>query len=1141
MKVKNYIQIFRFHFLKYILFGNIIYIGILGAILFALLIFLETIFYFSPATKLFVIYLLISLSIIFVLYWLVLFYMAKNEKVRSYRINKFAFILGEKLFPNKKDSIINALQLENESNNNESQSLASAYIESTFKRLKELDISLLIINKDRIKLKTILLATWIIVIITFSFNYQISSKSYYRWSNPHKTFLAPKPFALISTTGSLHILGGEKPNISIKASSIISDTVVLKLVPTQVSTQKRDSLTLNFSHPSTENGEFHFELPELYQDYSYQALVNAKHFWESWETVTTAPETIFVTDRPSFETFLTTITPPKYSKLENLTQEGNIAAIKGLKGSEILIEVTSNRPLQTAYLNLNDKKINMVNSYDSASGGFTLLEEGQFTVNLVDKRGITNRDPIAYSLEILPDNFPILNVIKPAPIIELGNNQIIPIHLDIIDDFGFTDLQLAYEIRKPAYLQDDSFVAMFTINELLPDSIIQSVQMLWEVGDMFLMPDDEIHFHFELTDNDNISGPKKTISNTFIARVPSLTDLFENIADSEEEFFDNMTQEFENIQDIKEEFESLELKMLKEEELNWDQKQSVQNAIENAKKELTRLEKLSESIESITNQADKHKLFSPQLLEKFDELSKLINDIVPESLQNNLEDLQQALDELDMNSLQDALNDLAENMDQIESDLDRYLDIFKRFQAEQKLDEIQKRLQQLFEQQNAINKEINKLDQDSKSATAQRFSQEQQRNLDEFENILSLMDDASSIVEPYSKTSSEELSSLFESELSEETELSLTEAYENLKNENFQEAQISSTSSLYNLDNMMQKMRNIEQGFQKETVSKMAKKFEKLMQNLLYLSSQEENLKSEVDEAYRNSPRLKSLAAQQQVLQDQLQSLTNQMLELSKETFAITPEIGRGLGKANAGMQEAKVKLTDRNTAQAGESQNLAMQGLNEAAVGLFNSIENMKKSGSASGVEQFMQMMQQMAGEQQSLNQQGLQLALGKMAAAAQQQMMQQMMKGQKGLRKSLEQLMSEMRQSGGKELGDLSGIAKEMDEVIKDLQKNQYTQKTQNRQQKILSRMLDSQVSMTQRGEKEERKSSSAEFGVTYSGPGGLPSDLGQRQNIALKALNTSMKAGYSKEHQAMIKRYFNFLSKRPSHNESIINLNE
>ena len=32
--------------------------------------------------------------------------------MESYKINKFAVILGEKLFPNKKDTIINALQLE---------------------------------------------------------------------------------------------------------------------------------------------------------------------------------------------------------------------------------------------------------------------------------------------------------------------------------------------------------------------------------------------------------------------------------------------------------------------------------------------------------------------------------------------------------------------------------------------------------------------------------------------------------------------------------------------------------------------------------------------------------------------------------------------------------------------------------------------------------------------------------------------------------------------------------------------------------------------------------------------------------------------------------------------------------------------
>ena len=149
-------------------------------------------------------------------------------------------------------------------------------------------------------------------------------------------------------------------------------------------------------------------------------------------------------------------------------------------------------------------------------------------------------------------------------------------------------------------------------------------------------------------------------------------------------------------------------------------------------------------------------------------------------------------------------------------------------------------------------------------------------------------------------------------------------------------------------------------------------------------------------------------------------------------------------------------------------------------------------------------------------------------MAAGAQQQMMQQMMKGQKGLKKSLEQLINEMRHSGEKVFGDLSGITKEMEKVIKDLENNRYSQKTQKRQQKILSRMLDSQVSMTQRGEKSERKSISVKSKIKYEGPGGLPTDLGQRENLALKALNESMKAGYSKEHQNMIKRYFNSFSK-------------
>ena len=53
----------------------------------------------------------------------------------------------------------------------------------------------------------------------------------------------------------------------------------------------------------------------------------------------------------------------------------------------------------------------------------------------------------------------------------------------------------------------------------------------------------------------------------------------------------------------------------------------------------------------------------------------------------------------------------------------------------------------------------------------------------------------------------------------------------------------------------------------------------------------------------------------------------------------------------------------------------------------------------------------------------------------------------------------------------------------------------------------------------------------GLVYDGPGGLPIDLGQRESIAIQALNRAMKAGYSKNNQLLIKQYFNSLSKLPT----------
>ena len=1127
MKIKKQIIKARSILFWQDLFIYLLWTGIIIPLLIMILIELESIFYFLPDTKLNLIRIM-SVSIFFALLFITIQYIrSKNDKIKKYKIETIAFNIGDKAFPKKQDTILNALQLERSSRNNESEELAQAYINNTFQKIQELNIRELLKNEQGLTLKKFLLVAWLSIVCIFYLQYNSSANAFFRLTHPSQEFPAPKPFSLNSLTGNIHILGGEKTEIQVQSLKSMPDTVFLYLKPSQVSTQKRDSLVLKYYATPNKNGSYQFKLPELFQDYYYQAVVKAQYFWEAWEEVRSKPDTIFVTDRPVFESFSMTIIPPKYSGEAPRLQEGNIAVVQSLKGSIVKIDIASNRMLNSAYLLINQNKLNMEANYNRAVGEFSLDEEGEFTVNIVDQRGITNRDPIPYSIEIIADFDPIITVISPPPLTELGNDPLIPIHLEIQDDFGFTDLQLAYEVRRPNYLDADPFVAMFNIPELIQDTLIQSIYTFWDLSDMLLMPEDEVHFHFELTDNDNISGPKKTISSTFIARVPSLADLYETAENSESDFINDLSEGLNEILDLKEELEELELKTLKAKELDWDQQQTVNNTLEQAKQELDNLENLAEAIEAIKEQAEKHKLFSPELLEKFQELSELLGDIIPEDMLKNMDELQNALDNMDMESLNESLKELSENMSQIEQDLDRYLEVFKRLQAEQKMDELQNRMQQLLKQQASLNQEMAQLDETADQSTLQRLAQEEQRNLDELENIESLLEQASELVEPFSESTSQELMQLMESDIIESAENSMNDVTQSLSDQELQSAQSASQESLQNLEMMMQQIMEMKQEFQQETVSDMTENFQGLMQDMLYLSAQEEQLQMEVKKASRNSPRLRELASRQQLLQDQLQSITTQMLELSKKTFAITPDIGRGVGKANAGMQEAKANLAERNITQTGKNQNMAMEGLNEAALGLFNSMQAMQKSGSASGYEQFLEMMKKMSGQQQGLNQQGMQMGLGQMAAAAQQQMMQEMLQKQQGIRKSLGQMLSEMKQSGQPQMGNLDGISSEMDEVIKDLQRKRFNRKTQERQQRILSRMLDSQTSMTQRGQKEERKSSGVEPSTIFEGPGGLPFDLGQRENLALEALNNAINAGYSKEHQSMIKRYFNAFS--------------
>ena len=203
------------------------------------------------------------------------------------------------------------------------------------------------------------------------------------------------------------------------------DTVNLILSPTQESTSKRDSMKIVLKSGRDMNGFYQFKLPALFQDYEYSAFVNANHFYEAWKIVVSAPDTIFVTDRPKLEEFEMVIIPPSYSRLPSEKLDGSIAAVQGLKGSDVKIHLMSNRKLKSSFIKQNDS-IQYLNTMGyKGSGSFKIKADGEFSIHLVDPRGITNRDPIPYKINVITDHHPIIKITNPSPVITLGNNQII--------------------------------------------------------------------------------------------------------------------------------------------------------------------------------------------------------------------------------------------------------------------------------------------------------------------------------------------------------------------------------------------------------------------------------------------------------------------------------------------------------------------------------------------------------------------------------------------------------------------------------------------------------------------------------------------------------------------------------------------
>jgi hypothetical protein len=217
------------------------------------------------------------------------------------------------------------------------------------------------------------------------------------------------------------------------------------------------------------------------------------------------------------------------------------------------------------------------------------------------------------------------------------------------------------------------------------------------------------------------------------------------------------------------------------------------------------------------------------------------------------------------------------------------------------------------------------------------------------------------------------------------------------------------------------------------------------------------------------------------------------------------------------------------------------MSSLNRAAMQMGSAMQSMQQNGGSGGMGMagLMSRLGQMVGQQGSINQGTEKLMPGQGGEGGDQQQLTpaqqaaaQRLGGEQGsLQEGLKKLADEAKKSGdfSKLLGDLDKVADEMKEVQTDLTQGNVNPETMQKEDRILSRLLDSQRSTRERDFEQRRKSETGKDNIPHEAPANIDLTTQEGKDKLHEEMLKILQGKYSKDYEDLIKKYFDELEQQ------------
>jgi len=1041
-----------------------LYFTALVLVLFLGLNFLEHYYYFGSGTRTTLFYSFVGVSALAFIGWILL-PMTHYFRLGSVISHEQAASIIGNHFGDVKDQLLNVLQLRSQADTSTNRELVLASINQKSDKIKLVPFKNAIdYSQNRKYLKYALPPLLLLLVVLFAAPSLIKDSTA-RLLAHGEEFERPAPFHFKLENKDLTVVQYEDYPLTVKVDGdVLPNEVFIDVDNYQYRLTKQDAntFTYRFANVQKETG---FKL--------FSAGVNSEDF------------DLKVLKKPNILGFDVKLNYPSYTGRadEDLNSIGDLVVPFGTTIDWVF---NSENTDEIAMQFSKDAEITTAKRFSDELFTYKKKALKDETYELfISNEALPNADSITYTISVIPDLYPSIKAEKFQDSLDAKLMYFVG---DANDDYGLLSLSFNYEIKKENGQKGESQ----RVPMAKPRGKNAQFNYTFDIVTLNLEPGDEVNYYFETFDNDGVNGSKSARTNLMVYAMPTVEEFEEMEEENDQEIKDKLQKSVDDTKKLQEDMKKMREKLLQEKDVDWQTKKEIEKLLERQKEMEKQVEEAQKAFEENMKNQEEFTEQDKKIMEKQEKLQKMFEEVMSEEMKKLMEDIEKLMEELEKDEAIEKMEEMEMNDEELENELDRMLEMYKQLEMEMEMEKMIDKLEELAEKQEELAEETEKAaeEEEKMSEEEQKAKQEElEKKQEELNEEMDKLQEKQEEMEKKNEEMENDKDMEGDKEDMEEISEEMEQSEEELSKDEKKKASKKQKSAAEKMKQMAMKMQMKMQSQEQEQMEEDMESLRQLLENLVGMSFDQEDLMNQFQEAQINTPHYVDLVQDQFKLKDDFRLVEDSLQALAKRVFQIESYVMEKVTEVKVNMKDGIDNLEQRRKPQAANNQQATMKNVNDLALMLSEVMQQMQQqmSGNMPGNQQCNKPGGKGSGKkpsdkpgsegQKSLGEQMKKMKEGmqKGGQGGQSEQFAKMAARQAALRQALQEKQKEM-QGQGQGSKELQEMIDQMNKNEIDLVNKNLTNDMLNRQQDIMTKLLEHEKAERERDKDNKRKSESA-----------------------------------------------------------------